>query len=126
MKKRLCLLLIAALLFALTACAQKPKTQTDISSLPLEEAYAIAVQAYQEHPETSRDIGDLQSETQQIIEMDGKYYQSYVKASVDHRYVFISQAEFPNENRATWDWYTVGTQKTYALDHLGAISDSQK
>lgn len=125
MKKWLCLLLVGVLTFSLTACGSNSDTtngqEVDISSLPLKEAYAYAVEQYEEHPESHRDICKLQPETQQIIEMDGKYYQSYVATNVDIRYIFISQSEFPDKRKATWDWYTVGTANTYSLDLLGRI-----
>ena len=103
-----------------------PDTSSDILALPLSEAYAYAVKQYEEHAESHRDIGELQIETQQIIEIGGKYYQSYVASNVDIRYVFISQPEFPDKGTALWDWYTVGTANVYSLELLGKIGEDLK
>jgi len=67
----------------------------------------------------------LQPETQQIIKIDGKYYQSYVASNVDIRYIWISRAEFPDNNTALWDWYTVGSSQVYSLDLLGKIDEGR-
>ena len=100
--------------------------QVDISSLPLKEAYDYAFKMYVAGPSSKyRDVGELQIETGQIIEIDGKYYQSYVASNADIRYVWISQAEFPDNNTALWDWYTVGTAQNYFLDLLGKIDEGR-
>ena len=93
---------------------------------PLEEAYAHATERHDTAPDVYRDVGELQLETQEIIEIDGQYYQSYVSGSVDIRYVFISRAEFPQQSAAIWDWYTVGTANTYSLDLLGEVDEGYK
>ncbi len=93
-------------------------TDGEISSLPLDEAYAYAEKQYKEEPLNHRYICDLQPETSQIIEIDGKYYQSFVSSSADIRYIWISQAEFPDDRTALWDWYAVGTAQNYSLDLL--------
>ena len=98
----------------------------DISTLPLEEAYAYAVKKYEEDPENHRDLCDLQIETSQIIEIDGKYYQSYVASNVDIRYIWISHAEFPDERGSLWDWYTVGTAAEYSMDLLGKVDEGRR
>lgn len=72
--------------------------------------------------ESTRDIGDLQPETKEIIIIDGKYYQSYVSASHDARYVFLSCAEF--EMSASWDWLHIGTKDDYDLKNAGYESAS--
>ena len=100
-----------------------------ISDLPLQEAYAYAVKQYEENPQRHRDICELQRETKQIVKIDGKYYQSYVASNVDHRYIWISRSEFPEEsyaNTATWDWYIVGTANVYSMDLLGKIDKGRK
>ena len=97
-----------------------------ISSLPLKEAYDYAVKMYVAGPSSKyRDVGKLQIETGQIIEIDGKYYQSYVASNVDIRYIWISQAEFPDNNTALWDWYAVGSSQVYSLDLLGKIDEGR-
>ena len=98
----------------------------DISTLPLEEAYAYAVKKYQEDPENHRDLCDLQMETEQIIELDGKYYQSFIPAHVDIRYIWISHAEFPDDRGSRWDWYAVGTTEEYSLDLLGKVDEGRR
>ncbi len=147
MKKGVCLMLVGMLLLSFTACGdistersttqqsttttttataatttasneqKEPDNPTHQSAPSLEDAYAYAVEQYNKTPNTHRDIGQLQIETQEIIEIDGKYYQSYVADNVDIRYVFISQDEF-SMSSATWDWYTVGTADRYSLDLL--------
>ncbi len=138
MKKWLCLLLAGLMLLCCTACDGEPDAsvsqssadggnETNLSTLTLDEAYAYASKQYKNNPNTHRDIGELQSETQQIIEIDGKYYQSYVSANVDIRYVFISAAEFPEgSHEALWDWFTVGTTNVYSLELLGKIDEGRK
>ena len=137
MKRWLCLALVGVLLLCCTACngesassANPPSeggNDTNLSALSLDEAYAYASERYKNNPNTHRDIGELQSETQQIIEMDGKYYQSYVSSNVDIRYVFISAAEFPEgSHEALWDWFNVGTTNIYSLELLGKIDEGHK
>ena len=46
--------------------------KVDISTLPLDEAYAYAEKQYKEEPLNHRYICDLQPETQQIIALNGK------------------------------------------------------
>ncbi len=123
MKKWLLLILAGVLTFSLAACHNNDKQNLDITKLPLDEAYAYAVKQYQEHPESHRDLCELQTETQQIIEIDGKYYQSYIASNVDIRYIFICQQEFPNPSAAKWDWCTAGTANEYSLDLLGKADE---
>lgn len=73
---------------------------------------------------TSRDIDEMQPETQEIITIDGKCYQSYVASNVDIRYVWVSKAE--HEMEATWDWVPVGTKDFYSLDLLGKVNEGRK
>ena len=94
------------------------ETEQDISSLPLEEAYHLATKAYADDTQSHRSVGQLQPETTQIVEIDGKYYQSFVASNVDHRYIWISEAEFPDSNQATWDWYIAGSANVYSLESL--------
>jgi len=101
-------------------------TDGEISSLPLDEAYAYAEKQYKEEPLNHRYICDLQPETQQIITLNGKYYQSYVAPNVDIRYIWISQAEFPDNRQSLWDWYPVGSSRVYSLDLLGKIDEGRK
>ena len=98
----------------------------DISHLPLEEAYDYAYRHYMAGPSSQyRDVGKLQPETQQIVEISGKYYQSYVASNVDIRYIWISRSEFPDNKTALWDWYTVGSSRVYSLDLLGKIDEGR-
>jgi hypothetical protein len=98
----------------------------NISSLPLEEAYDYALRHYMAGPSSQyRDVGKLQSETQQIVEISGKYYQSFVASNVDIRYIWISQSEFPDNKTALWDWYPVGSSQVYSLDLLGKIDEGR-
>ena len=57
--------------------------------------------------------------------MGGKYYQSYVAANVDLRYIFISQPEFPDDRKSLWDWYPIGTAGNYSLDLLGKVDEGR-
>ncbi len=68
-----------------------------------------------------RDLGDLQPETLEIIDCDGKLYQSYVASSHDMRYVFVSNKEFSMS--ATWDWVAIGTKTDYSIKNLGKINE---
>ena len=98
----------------------------DLSSLPLDEAYDYALRHYMAGPSSQyRDVGKLQPETQQIVAISGKYYQSYVASNVDIRYIWISQSEFPDNNTALWDWCTVGSSQVYSLDLLGKIDEGR-
>ncbi len=101
--------------------------QVDISSLPLEEAYDYALRHSYVVGDSSqyRDIGKLQPETQQVIEISGNYYQSYVASNADIRYIWISKSEFPDNGAALWDWYTVGSAQVYSLDLLGKIDEGR-
>ena len=101
-------------------------TDGEISSLELDEAYAYAEKQYKEEPLNHRYICDLQPETQQIIALNGKYYQSYVAPNEDIRYIWISQAEFPDNRQSLWDWYPVGSSRVYSLDLLGKIDEGRK
>ena len=69
----------------------------------------------------NRDLGDLQPETLEIVECDGKLYQSYVASSHDMRYVFVSNKEFSMS--ASWDWVAIGTKTDYSIKNLGKISE---
>ena len=100
--------------------------KVDISSLSLDEAYAYADRQYKEDPLNHRVICDLQPETQQIIKISGKYYQSYVASNVDIRYIWISRSEFPDNKTALWDWYPVGSSQVYSLDLLGKIDEGRE
>ncbi len=73
-----------------------------------------------------RDIGELQSETQEMVSLGGyfsQYYQSYVSSTHDVRYVFVSSEEY--EMDAEWDWLPVGTRDNYSLENLGKEVEDQ-
>lgn len=125
MKKIIILLL--CLVCTLTACGIGSNTSTladGKNTIALEDAFKNATKQFQQHPETQRDIGDLQSETQEILLLNGKYYQSYVSGASDLRYIFISKSEHPMS--AEWDWVPIGTSNTYSLDLLGKIDEGYK
>ena len=135
MKKIVCFVLAGILLLNCAACKETiPSTEptpsdkdltNNISSLSMQEAYDYALKQYEKDPNTHRNIGELQSETQEIIVMDGKYYQSCVSSAVDIRYVFVSKSEAPTiPYNFLWDWITVGTKNVYSLELLGKIDDS--
>lgn len=103
------------------------QTKNDMTALSLDEAYAKACEQYEKNPAAHRDVGERQSETQQIIEIGGKYYQSYVATNVDIRYVFIHKTEFPTErDGAEWDWFTIGTANEYSSELLGKMDEGRK
>lgn len=83
-----------------------------------------AAHLYASHPESHRDIGVLQSETQEVINIDGKYYQTYVASNADMRYIFVSNEEYAMN--AYWDWIPIGTAEEYSLSNIGKIKDSRK
>jgi len=71
-----------------------------------------------------RDIGELQSETQEMVKLeDGQYYQSYTSRTHDMRYIFVSSADY--EIEAEWDWMPIGTRDDYSLENLGNITEDQ-
>ncbi len=71
-----------------------------------------------------RDIGELQSETQEMIKLeDDQYYQSYTSRTHDMRYIFVSRADY--EIEAEWDWMPIGTRDEYSLENLGKIEEDQ-
>lgn len=140
MRKKLCLLLIGVLLLSLIACSTSSETidksidpsyskmnsENDISSLSLENAYQYAIEQYQNDPITHRDIGELQCETEQIIEMNNQYYQSYV-GNGDIRYVYLSKSEFPQSlEKAEWFFFTAGIGDVYAVELLNRIDEGRK
>ena len=71
-----------------------------------------------------RAMGETQSETREIVSLDGKWYQSYVASNADLRYIFVSGAEY--EMDALWDWIVVGTEREYSLDLLGKVDEGRK
>ncbi len=73
---------------------------------------------------TSRDIGEMQPETQEIITIDGKCYQSYVASNVDIRYVWITEDEVGEDK--PWGWFTVGTNKFYSLLLLDKVNEGRQ
>ena len=73
---------------------------------------------------TNRDIGETQPETQEIIAINGKCYQSYVASNVDIRYIWVNKEEY--ETKSNWDWIPVGTNKFYSLELLGNVNEGGK
>lgn len=119
MKKWTILLLSLLILVGTVSCA-KPVNSTDSEDpLALNTTYENAEKLFLEQPERHRDIGERQSETQEILLIEGKYYQSYVSSVADIRYVFVSSSEY--DMTAIWDWQPVGTKDSYSIDLLGQI-----
>ena len=95
------------------------------STVALDIKYRQAVQAYSSDSKSHRDVGSLQPETMDIIQIDGKYYQTYVSGKVDMRYIWLSQYE-ADIGIASWDWVPIGTEDDYSLSNIGKIDDGQK
>jgi len=75
--------------------------------------------------ENQRDIGQMQTETQDIILIDGKRYQSYVASNADLRYIFISADEYPTPVEWIWDWVAIGTANEYSLELIGKVDEGR-
>ena len=141
MKKLLTLLMAISLLLCLCACNSQPAkdndgttsttatatTATTINAgLSLQEAFDMATKQHTEAPSDYRLIGELQPETQEIINIDGHSYQSYVASNVDIRYVWLSNSEIPEPNGdALWDWVSIGTASEYSLELLGIVDEGR-
>lgn len=95
------------------------------SDVALNQKHRQAVNAYSTDPKHHRDVGVLQPETQDIIQIDGKYYQTYVSGKVDMRYIWLSEYE-ADIGIASWDWVPIGTEDDYSLSNIGKIDDGQK
>ena len=95
------------------------------STVALDIKYRQAVQAYSSDSKNHRDVGALQPETMDIIQIDGKYYQTYVSGKVDMRYIWLSQYE-ADIGIASWDWVPIGTEDDYSLSNIGKIDDGQR
>lgn len=93
--------------------------------IALDSKYQQAVYAYSSDSQNHRDVGVLQSETQDIIAIEGKYYQTYVSGNVDMRYIWLSQYE-ADIGSASWDWVPIGTEDDYSLNNIGKIDDGQR
>lgn len=93
----------------------------------LQLRYDGAKKAFTDAPDQHRDVGALQSETQQMVLLEGKYYQSYVSSTADIRYIFIAAAEYPEQGVTwLWDWVAVGTAQDYSLDKIGTVDEGYK
>ena len=90
------------------------------STVALDIKYRQAVQAYSSDSKNHRDVGALQPETMDIIQIDGKYYQTYVSGAVDMRYIWLSQYE-ADIGIASWDWVPIGTEDDYSLSNIGKM-----
>lgn len=95
------------------------------SDVALNQKHRQAVQAYFSDSKNHRDVDALQPETMDIIQIDGKYYQTYVSGKVDMRYIWLSQYE-ADIGIASWDWVPIGTEDDYSLSSIGKIDDGQK
>lgn len=76
------------------------------------------------------EIGELQTETQEFITIDGQSYQSYVNSASGLRYIFMSREEYVQLSGAdlpvwTWNFIPVGTADIYSLDFIPFIDTSQ-
>lgn len=143
MKKLLTLLMAISLLLCLCACNTQPAkdnggatsttaiavttaTTTINMGLSLQEAFDMAVRKHTESPTNYRLIGELQPETQEIINIDGQFYQSYVASNADIRYVWLSNSELPEpKGDALWDWASIGTASEYSLELLGIVDEGR-
>ena len=90
----------------------------------LKEAFENATKQFQQQPERHRNLGELQSETQEILLLNDKFYQSYISDASGLRYIFIHKSEHPMS--ANWDWVPIGTANTYSLELLGKIDEGYK
>lgn len=90
----------------------------------LKEAFENATKQFQQQPERHRNLGELQSETQEILLLNDKFYQSYISDASGLRYIFIHKSEYPMS--ANWDWVPIGTANTYSLELLGEIDEGYK
>lgn len=103
-----------------------PEGEPDIAPDPEytpEESYTAILNMIALTPD-HRDIGELQSETQEMLKLgDGQYYQTYVSRTHDMRYIFVSRAD--HEIEAEWDWMPIGTRDDYSLENLGKITEDQ-
>ena len=75
--------------------------------------------------QNQRDIGQMQTETQSIITIDGKRYQTYVASNADIRYIFISADEYPTPVEWIWDWVAIGTANEYSLELIGKVDEGR-
>ena len=141
MKKLFTLLMAISLLLCLCACSSQPAKDNDgttsttaISTtaasinagLSLREAFDMATKQHTESPSDYRLIGELQPETQEIINIDGQFYQSYVASNVDIRYAWLSNSEIPEpKGDALWDWVSIGTASEYSLELLGTVDEGR-
>ena len=95
------------------------------STIALDRKYQQALHTYSSDSKSHRDVGSLQPETMDIIQIDGKYYQTYVSGKVDMRYIWLSQYE-ADIGIASWDWVPIGTEDDYSLSNIGKIDDGQR
>ena len=106
----------------ITPMPEPPKEYAE-GSVTAEEAYNAAIEAIAGIPD-HRDVGELQSETQEMVMLEGEYYQSYVASTHDMRYIFIASAEY--EMSPAWNWMPIGTRDDYSLDNLGNIDEDMR
>ena len=90
------------------------------STIALDRKYQQALHAYSSDSKSHRDVGSLQPETMDIIQIEGKYYQTCVASNVDVRYVWLSQYE-ADIGAAYWDWVIIGTEEDYSLSNIGKM-----
>ena len=103
----------------------KTATKEELDSLskpPSIKWYSLSTTS--QKPTKFRNIGEWQSETQEIITINGQEYQSYVTSNVDIRYVFVSNEEY--EMSAEWGWVPIGTRNFYSLDLLGKVNEGRQ
>ena len=103
----------------------KTATKEEFASLSVPTSikwYSLSTTS--QKPTKFRNIGEWQSETQEIITINGQEYQSYVASNVDIRYVFVSNEEY--EMSAEWGWVPIGTRIFYSLDLLGKVNEGRK
>ncbi len=89
-----------------------------VDSLTYDEALAL----HEQDPDTYRDPGEKQPETQEMVQLEnGQWYQSFVYSSYNCRCVFLSNTEY--EMNASWDFIPIGSSKNAFLYNAGAVYD---
>lgn len=84
--------------------------------------YEEILALHAQDPATYRDPGELQPETQEMIQLEnGQWYQSFVYSSFNCRCVFLSNHEFTMH--ANWDFIAIGSAENAFLYNAGVMYD---
>ncbi len=84
-----------------------------------ESLYKKASELHRQNPDTYRNIGDLQPETEDIFEFDNQYYQTYVDVYKDTRYIYLTD----DDGFGVVGWKSIGSRTIYSLDGLQQDND---